>query len=515
MGGGARKVSTTELSQHDSPSDAWLLINGVVWDVTDFAPNHPGGIEIIHEYLGRDATKAYNEVHGPSLVSKHLDSSKRKGQLDESTITEEWKKQQADEVAEATPKDEGTPPLDAILNLYDFEDAAERSLSQKSWAFYSAAANDCLTRDANVDWYRRIWFRPRVLIGVKDVSTSSTIMGHTFDVPIFSSPAALAKLSHPDGELAMARALVAKGTTIIACNNASFSYQEICGVVPKGYPTFYQLYVNKDRKVTENLVREVSKLKPKAIIVTVDLPVVGKREADERVKIESTYQAGKSLQAQNVSGSTKDKKGAGLARATGSFIDSDLKWEDITWLKTITNIPLFVKGIQCAADARKALDYGCAGIYISNHGGRAVDTAQPSILTLLEIHANCPEVMEVMEVFIDGGIRRGTDVLKAICLGASGVCLGRPFLFAVVYGREGVEHAVDSKFHSHRYERGSMINLCIVLKDELETAMQMIGITKLSQAHPGLLNTTELDGYVYRGDSHPYLRKIVRRQPKL
>lgn len=449
MSGSSRKVSTTEVSQHSTPDSAWIILNGTVWDVTAFAPRHPGGVEIISEYLGRDASRAYNEVHGPNLVQKWLEPSKQMGFLDESTITEEWEKQQADQDAESKPiEDEGPPPLEAILNLYDFEEAAKRRLSKKSWAFYSAAANDCLTLEANISWFRRMFFRPRVLVGVKNVSTSSTIMGHNFSVPIFSSPAALAKLSHPDGELAMARGLASKGASIIACNNASFSYQEIIDVLPKGYPSFYQLYVNKDRAVTEKLVREVSKLRPKAITVTVDLPVVGKREADERVKIDATYQAGKSMQAQDVSGSTKDKKGSGLARATGSFIDSDLKWEDITWLQSITSVPLFVKGIQSAADARKALEYGCAGIYISNHGGRAVDTAQPSILTLMEINANCPEVLEQMEVFVDGGIRRGTDVLKAMCLGATAVCLGRPFLYAVCYGQEGVEHCIDSKFVS-------------------------------------------------------------------
>jgi L-lactate dehydrogenase (cytochrome) len=514
--GSDNKISTTELSKHDNASDAWILINGVVWDVTEFAPEHPGGVDIISEYLGRDATKAYNEVHGPSLVSKHLDRSKNKGQLDESTITEEWKEKQAQNVEdEESPLSEGPPPLDAILNLYDFEDAAQKTLSKKSWAFYSGAANDSLTKEANIDCYRKIWFRPRVMVGVKDVNTASTIMGHKFDVPIFSSPAALAKLSHPDGELAMARALVKKGTTIIACNNASFSYPEIVDAVPEGYPTFYQLYVNKDRPVTEKLVREMAEQKPVAIIVTVDLPVVGKREADERLKIESSYKAGKSMQMQGVTGETRDKKGAGLARATGAFIDPDLKWEDISWLKKITNVPIFVKGIQCAADARKALEYGCAGIYISNHGGRAVDTAQPSILTLMEINANCPEVLEQMEVFIDGGIRRGTDILKAICLGASGVCLGRPFLYAVCYGQEGMEHAIDSEFLHVQWVAGRHADMTIVLQDELETAMQMCGITKLSQAHPGLLNTTELDPYVIRGDGHPYLKKIVKRQSKL
>lgn len=437
------KISTEELGKHDTPDDAWIVINGTVWDVTEFAPKHPGGSEIIHEYIGQDATEAYNEVHGPSLVAKQLETSKNRGQLDESTVTQEWKSKQASNRESSKPPADEKPPLESILNMYDFEAVSEKSLSRKSWAFYYTAANDLITKDANVDWWRKIWFRPRVLTGVKTVDVSTSILGQRYSVPVFSAPAALAKLSHPEGELAMARGLVEKGTTIIACNNASFSFAEITAVLPKGYPVFYQLYVNKDRPVTERLVKEVSLYAGiQAILVTVDLPVVGKREHDERVKTEATYTAPKSFQSQNTK---SDKKGSGLARATGSFIDADLKWEDILWLRKITDVPIFLKGIQCAADARKALEYGCKGIYISNHGGRAADTAQPTLLTLLEIQMNCPEVLEKMEVFIDGGIRRGTDVLKAICLGASGVCLGRPFLFAVGYGKEGVEKAVDSK----------------------------------------------------------------------
>ncbi|KAF2429337.1 cytochrome b2 [Tothia fuscella] len=485
-----RKISVEELTTHSKPDDVWISINGVIWDVTDFAPKHPGGAVIILEYAGQDATKAYNEVHGPSLVAKHLDSSKSIGNLDKSTVTEEWKSKQASNIESSRPSANNKPPLEAILNTYDFELASQKSLSAKSWAFIYTGANDLITKDANIDWWRRMWFRPRVLTGVKDIDVSTSILGQKYKVPFFNAPSALAKLSHPEGELVLAKGLIEKGSTIIVCNNASFSFPEIMEVVPKNHPVFYQLYVNKDRAVTEKLVREVSSYNPQAIMVTVDLPVVGKREHDERLKTEATYKAPKSFQSQNTKG---DKKGSGLARATGSFIDSNLRWEDIRWLQTITSVPIFVKGIQSAMDAKKALEYGCKGIYISNHGGRAADTAQPSLLTMLEIQANCPEVMEKMEVFIDGGIRRGTDILKAICLGASGVCLGRPFLFAVGYGQDGVEHAVD------------------LLKDELETAMQMIGITSLSQAHPGLLNTGDLDKFVYRGDSHPWARKIVRK----
>jgi len=435
------KISIQELSKHSSPDDGWIVINGNIWDVTEFAPKHPGGPEIINEYLGQDASAAYNEVHGPSLAGKYLDTSCLKGRLDLSTVTEEWKAKQASNI-QSTSSPQERPPLESIINMYDFEAAAEKVLSAKSWAFMSAAANDSLTKDSNIDWWRKIWFRPRVLVGVKNVDTSCKILGEKFSLPLFNSPAALAKLSHDDGELAMARGLVAKGSTIIVCHNASFSYPEVVSVLPEGYPTFYQLYFHKDRATTEKLMTEVAALKPRAVMVTVDLPVVGKREADERVKIETSSATG----AAGGPSMTKDKKGSGLARATGSFIDSDLQWKDIKWLMDRFGIPVFLKGIQCAYDAKKALDIGCAGIFISNHGGRAVDTAQPSLLTLMEINANCPEVLEQMEVFIDGGIRRGTDVLKAICLGASGCCMGRPFHFAVGYGQEGVEHAIDSEY---------------------------------------------------------------------
>ncbi|KAJ9650613.1 hypothetical protein H2198_010085 [Neophaeococcomyces mojaviensis] len=485
-----KKISVEELSKHASETDLWTVINGKVWDMTDFAPTHPGGLSIIFEYAGGDSTKAYNEIHSPSLVSKTLGSYALKGILDESTITEEWKsKQVANKEHQSNPN--AKPELSQILNSYDFERAAEKSVSAKSWAYYSGAANDNLTLAANHTYYQRIFFRPRVMVGVANPDTSVNIFGHKFSCPIFSSPCGMAKLSHPEGELAMVRAAHSRGTTIVACNNASFSFAEIREQIPKDYPLFYQLYVNKDRKATEKLMREVSALNPTGIMVTVDLPVVGKREADERVQLDAGYKAASHQAVQTVAG---DKKGSGLARSTGGFIDPALNWKDIAWLKTLTNAPIFAKGIQCAADARLALAHGCAGIYISNHGGRAVDTAQPSILTLLEIQANCPEVLEQMEVFIDGGVRRGADVLKAICLGASGVCLGRPFLYATTYGEDGAAHLID------------------ILKDELETAMQQTGIRSLDQAHPGLLNTAELDRYVYRGDQHPYARKIVRRQ---
>jgi hypothetical protein len=201
------------------------------------------------------------------------------------------------------------------------------------------------------------------------------------------------------------------------------------------------LYINKDRSKTEELLRTVnSQPQIKALFVTVDLPVVSKREADERVKNET-------FMASSLSGSRSgaDQKGSGLARSVGSFIDPSFAWDDLAWLRRQTRLPIVLKGVQSAADARIALHMGCQGIVVSNHGGRALDGAPAAILVLLELHKECPEVFEHMEVFIDGGIRRGSDILKAICLGASGVGLGRPFLYALNYDRAGVVHLINSK----------------------------------------------------------------------
>ena len=139
-----------------------------------------------------------------------------------------------------------------------------------------------------------------------------------------------------------------------------------------------------------------------------------------------------------------DQKGHGLARATASEIDPSFSWKDLAWIKSITSLPIILKGIQTAADAKQALLAGCDGIFISNHGGRALDTSPASLLVLLEMHIVCPEVFEKMEVFIDGGIRRATDIIKAVCLGAKGVGIGRPFLYAMsAYGLPGVDRAMQ------------------------------------------------------------------------
>ncbi|KAM5353511.1 hypothetical protein ACJ41O_000161 [Fusarium nematophilum] len=406
--------------EHATENDAWLIIDGVVWDVTGFAEEHPGGADIIITSFGKDASKAYNAVHSPKTALRYFGEDKIVGELASASSSE----------SSSTKPDENSrkPDLRTLVNLHDIEKAALDCLPPLTRAQVSGGANDNRTTNANASSFQDILLRPRVLQSARGVDCSTRILGRRYPVPIFNAPASLAKLLHPDGELALARGLAAGGSTIVIPTMASFLPDEIVDALPKDHPFFFQLYMGTNRDMAKKLLESVMALKPEAIIVTVDLPVIGKRDDVKRLQME---------------GSPLSNDGRGNTKPVSNLaIDPNLSWRDIQWIREFTGLPVFVKGIQTAEDAQRALAEGCAGIYISNHGGRAVDTAQPAILTLMEINMRCPEVLERMDVFIDGGIRRGTDILKAICLGATAVCLGRPFLYALTYGQKGVEHAL-------------------------------------------------------------------------
>ncbi|CEJ60287.1 hypothetical protein PMG11_08867 [Penicillium brasilianum] len=501
------KVSTHEISQHASEGDAWIVVNGKVYDVTKFAPEHPGGAEIIYQFAGRDASKPYNSTHSPSLI-KELDDQII-GELDTSTITQEWSKEEQE-----PQKAEGStdtaylrPALEDILNLDEFEHVAMNTFSPKSWAYNSGAANDNFTRDANRAFFRDIWFRPAIMRNVSTVNLKSTLFECDLDIPVFISPVGAAKTVFEEGELALARGAANSGIPYCLSTMTSYSLSEILEVTSK--PVFYQLYINKDRPKTEALVRIAQdSRKVKALLVTADLPVMSKREADERIKPESNAVLVKVAQGSKHVG----KKSAGLAKSTSSMIDSSLNWNDLQWLRSITNLPILVKGVQRAEDALLAAQVGFDGIVISNHGGRAADTAPPAILVLLEIHRYCPEVFGKIKVLIDGGFRRGSDVVKAICLGASAVGLGRPFQYALGYGQEGVEHAVESKCGYPKWT--STTDSSIVLKEEIQTATQLVGMTDLMRdASSTYINTAGVEHLLppnCASSQKSFLRRLIK-----
>lgn len=450
---------------------------------TDRRLNSQSPALVIFEHAGKDATERYAEVHSLSLLSNTLDSAKLVGILDTSTIDRE-----STPLPSKNSKiqlQHENPSLCSLLSSHDFEAVASRSLKPKAWAFYSSAATDLITMKANKSFFDRIWFRPRVLKNVRNVNTSCLIQGVESSLPLFVAPAALARMVHPSGEKGIAAACATRGVIQCISTNASYSATEILSSAPSTYPFFFQLYVHKKRSDTSALLSTISSHHPnvKSIFLTVDAPCAGKREADERVKAdESTQSPMTGIKAVN------DKFGGSLGRIMGSFIDETLSWEDLSWLRSIWKGKIVIKGIMSAEDAIRAAAEGCDGIVISNHGGRNLDTSPPPILTLLELQLRCPEVFEQLQVFVDGGIRRGTDILKCLCLGARAVLVGRPILYALNYGQEGVEQLLD------------------IFKDELEVAMRLVGITDLSQVHPALVNTADIDHLVPRTEGHPYAK---------
>ncbi|EGR45086.1 uncharacterized protein TRIREDRAFT_69081 [Trichoderma reesei QM6a] len=487
----ARKITTVEILLHNKLDDVWIVVDGEVYDMTEFAPDHPGGAEIIHKFAGKDATEEYGRVHSPSLIRETLGPKGHVGSLDTSTITEDWRiaNQPADQSASGPSKEK--PTLDEIFNMDDFEKAAQLTLSRKSWAYIKGGSNDNITRDANSSMLRKIWLRPKVLRNVGSVTARTSLFGCDLEMPVFISPTGAAKAGGAEGELTLARGAGAAGIVHCFATPSSYTHLEILQETRRH--AFFQLYVNKDRSKSEAIVRAIEATgKVKAILVTVDVPVIPKREDDERVKSNEQLQiAGIGLKPETAKG---DKRGAGLARQVSSFIDPTFTWDDLKWLRSITEIPIVVKGIQCAADANMAAKLGAQGIVISNHGGRAADTAPPTILVLLELQKQCPEIFGKLEVLIDGGFRRGSDIVKAVCLGASAVGLGRPFLYSLGYGQEGVERAAW------------------ILKDEIETAMRLCGMTDLMRdAHPDFVNTSSLD-FMVPGLKHPYARKVNKSQ---
>jgi L-lactate dehydrogenase (cytochrome) len=394
---------------------------------------------VIYGYAGKDGTKTYNEFHGAGLIEKTLGDSEKKGDFDESTITETWLKAQQEQLT-SKPDPNEKPPLDAIINLDDFEQAFKKSGSQKANAYVEGASNDLLTLNANKSYWQRLWFRPRVMRNVSAINTKMSMLGVDVSMPVWICPMGIAKTAGPEGEGALGAGAKSAGIVHCVSTTASMGVEEIIASAPQ-HPFFFQLYVDKQRHKTEAVLKSLAGMPQiKALFVTADLAVVSKREQDERIKTQANVSV-----YSNGAKSAVDKKGGGLARSTGSFIDWSLNWDDLAWLRNHTKLPIVVKGIQSAADAKTAMDLGCAGIVVSNHGGRALDNSPATILVLLELRRDCPEVFDRMEVFVDGGVRRGSDVLKAILLGAKGVGVGRPFQCSVMYDTAGVEHCAGSE----------------------------------------------------------------------
>jgi isopentenyl diphosphate isomerase/L-lactate dehydrogenase-like FMN-dependent dehydrogenase len=321
------------------------------------------------------------------------------------------------------------------VNVWDYEQLAAGKLDPNAHAYFAGGAGDEVTLRDNLAAFERRKLRPRVLVDVRNVSTATTVLGTEVALPILIAPLALQRMAHPDGEIATARAAAAAGTIMCLSTASTTRPAEVASAAPDA-TRWFQVYVFQDRSETEELVREAVDNGFSALVLTVDTPYLGRRERDLRID----FQIPEHLTV--------------VGDIFGGGFDAALSWRDLEWLAGY-KLPVVVKGILTAEDARLACEHGAAAIVVSNHGGRQLDGV-PATLDALE------EVVEAVdgrvEVLLDGGVRRGTDALKALALGARAVLIGRAMVWGLAArGEEGVADVLR------------------LLRDEVELGLELLG----------------------------------------
>ncbi|KAI8140846.1 FMN-dependent dehydrogenase-domain-containing protein [Fennellomyces sp. T-0311] len=461
-------ISPAEVAKHKTKDDVWVILHGKVYDLTKFLPEHPGGQKIILKYAGQDATSAFDPIHPPDIIDRFLPPEVCLGEVNAAELAA-VEKVETEQEKKLRIARENKPRLEEMYNSFDFESVAKNVLAPDAWAYYSSGSDDEVTMRENHNAFHRIWLRPRVMVDVAKIDMSTQMLGSKCSIPLYITATALGKLGHPDGEKVLTRAAAKRDVIQMIPTLASCSFDEIVDTRIDGQTQWLQLYVNSDRKVTQKFVEHAEQRGIKGLFITADAPQLGRREKDMRQKY--------SNEAPDEMDDSTVQRDQGAARAISSFIDPSLNWKDIAWFKSISKMPIIIKGVQCAEDALLAAKHGCQGVVLSNHGGRQLDFA-PSAIEIL------PEVMDALkrenldkdfEVYIDGGIRRGSDIFKAIALGAKGVGIGRPFLFAMSsYGDAGVERLLE------------------LFQNELEMCMRLMGARTIADITPDMVDIRNL-----------------------
>ncbi len=353
------------------------------------------------------------------------------------------------------------------LNLFELEEAAKAKLDEAAFGYYASGANDEISLRDNRAAFERIKLFYRVLVDVSARSPETTVLGHPVSMPVLIAPTAFHKMAHPDGEVATARAAGAAKTIMFLSSLSNTDVEEV--VQATTAPVFFQLYVYKDRKATEAVVARVEAAGCRALVLTVDAPLLGRRERDVRNRF--CLPAGlavKNLVPAGYGDVPAHASDSGLAAYFASLLDASLTWKDLAWLRSLTKLPVIVKGIVRADDAKRAVDCGASAIVVSNHGGRQLDTSPATIDALPAI---ADAVGKSTELLLDGGIRRGTDVIKAVALGAKAVLVGRPVLWGLAAdGERGVSRMLE------------------ILREELDLAMALVGASRMTEIGRDLLD---------------------------
>ena len=349
------------------------------------------------------------------------------------------------------------------LKLDDFESAARAVLPQGIYDYIAGGSEDEAALRGNREAFARYRFRFKILASADRADLSNEVLGQHFRMPVHLAPTAIQRMAHPGGEAAAYRGATDAGIAYCLSTMSSVSIEDVAAAATG--PRWFQLYMNPDRAVNASLVERAVDAGYSAIVLTVDLPKTGRRERD----IRNAFSLPEGLRYANL-----DARGAAPADGPDPFAQNvnaqtnpALTWGDLEWLVARTSLPVIVKGVVRADDARHTVEAGARGLIVSNHGGRQLDYAIASLDAL-------PEVVQAVgrdvPVLIDGGVRRGTDVLKALCLGAHGVLIGRPFLYALaVGGADGVSR------------------MLAMLREEIEVSMTLLGVKRLSELSKDLL----------------------------
>jgi 4-hydroxymandelate oxidase len=354
-----------------------------------------------------------------------------------------------------------------LVNLHAYEAAAAERLPRMVFDYYAGGAGDeVLLRATRAAW-DGIALRYRVLRDVSVRSLRCTVLGQSLDWPVLVAPMAFQQLAHPDGELAVMRAAEATGSAMILSTLATRSVEDVR--TASRAPLWFQLYIFRDRGATEALVRRAERAGCSALVLTVDSPILGRRERD----LLNGFHVPADTPVPNLAAAPRGQLAAQAASAsaladfTRDNWDASIGWKDVEWLRSITRLPVLVKGIVRGDDARLAMEHGASGVVVSNHGGRQLDTAVATARAL-------PEVVDAIGgqgvVLVDGGIRRGGDVLKAVAMGAHAVLLGRPVLWGLALdGAAGAQRVLQ------------------LLKDECDLAFALAGCRSLADATRDLI----------------------------
>jgi 4-hydroxymandelate oxidase len=359
------------------------------------------------------------------------------------------------------------PAATPAVNLRDLEEQARAVLPQRAYDYFASGAWDEVTLAENRAAFDRIAVHYRVLVDVSRRSMATSLLGQAMAMPLVVAPTALHRLAHPDGELATVRAAGAAGVPMTLSSLATTAVEEV--VAASAGPVWFQLYINPDRGFTRELVERVTAAGCTALVLTVDTPAWGRRERDVR----NGFHLPEGLAAVNLLGADpaaveRGQRGAGMGQAFGWMLDASLSWRDVDWLAGITPLPLVLKGVCRPDDAVRAAEHGARAVVVSNHGGRQLDGAPAPIEVL-------PDVVDAvagrLPVLVDGGVRRGVDVLRALALGAAAVQVGRPILWGLAAGGEA-----------------GVAQVLRLLRDELDLAMALAGCPDLASATRDLVS---------------------------